>query len=61
MKKIIQFFRHLAHEMIVNFSPKWLRNRMLSCQQVTEIINRDDAIPLQTKIKMHHTCYPATT
>jgi hypothetical protein len=55
MNKLIRVIRHFLHEIVVNFTPPFMRKKMLSCQDVAFILSSGEDLTMtkKFKLKMH--------
>jgi hypothetical protein len=55
MGKLTLIFRTILHDLVALLAPKWLKKRMMSCEDIAFIISNETNIPLTKRIglKMH--------
>ncbi len=54
MSKFIRIFRSIIHDLVILLVPKVLRKNMLSCEQVTQLLEQDQLSgSKRLKLKMH--------
>ncbi|MBT4791384.1 MAG: hypothetical protein HON90_07420 [Halobacteriovoraceae bacterium] len=52
MKKIVRKLRFILHEMVVSFTPRFMRKHILSCEQVIILLNSKQKISMAQKFKL---------
>ncbi len=54
MNKFIRLIRSIIHDLVIFFVPKVLRKNMLSCEQVTQLLEQDHlSSSKKVKLRMH--------
>ena len=53
MNKVRNLIRKVIHDIFIFVAPKWLRKKILTCEEISKLITNDEKLTLPTRMKIN--------